>query len=109
MSARQSSQASSADSYVGQFAPSVPVWGYDHRQCIVRVLGARIECRAPDACCNPYLTHAVMLAAMRDGIANRIEPGDPHAEDDFPARAVADLFPAYDQDGGLLLVLTPSK
>jgi PAS domain-containing protein len=32
-----------------------------------------------------------------------------HAEDDFPARAVADLFPAYDQDGGLLLVLTPSK
>jgi glutamine synthetase len=70
---------------VGQFAPSVPVWGYDHRQCIVRVLGPRMELRAPDACCNPYLTHAVMLAAMRDGIANQIEPGDPHDEDDFPA------------------------
>jgi PAS domain-containing protein len=32
-----------------------------------------------------------------------------HAEGDLPARAVADLFPAYDDDGGLLLILTPSK
>ena len=32
-----------------------------------------------------------------------------HAEGDLPAKAVADLFPAYDADGGLLLVLTPSK
>jgi PAS domain-containing protein len=30
-----------------------------------------------------------------------------HAEGDLPAEAVADLFPAYDEDGGLLLVLTP--
>ncbi len=30
-----------------------------------------------------------------------------HAENDLPAQAVADLFPAYDDDGGLLLVLTP--
>jgi len=29
------------------------------------------------------------------------------AEGDLPAEAVADLFPAYDDDGGLLLVLTP--
>ena len=29
------------------------------------------------------------------------------AEGDQPAEAVADLFPAYDDDGGLLLVLTP--
>ena len=32
-----------------------------------------------------------------------------NAEGDLPARATADLFPAYDDDGGLLLVLTPSK
>jgi PAS domain-containing protein len=32
-----------------------------------------------------------------------------NAEGDIPAKAVADLFPAYDDDGGLLLVLTPSK
>ena len=30
-----------------------------------------------------------------------------HAEGDLPAEAVADVFPAYDDDGGLLLVLTP--
>jgi PAS domain-containing protein len=32
-----------------------------------------------------------------------------NAEGDLPARATADLFPAYDDDGGLLLVLTPVK
>ena len=30
------------------------------------------------------------------------------AEGDLDTRAVADIFPAYDEDGGLLLVLTPS-
>ncbi len=30
-----------------------------------------------------------------------------HAEGDLPATAVADIFPAYDDDGGLLIVLTP--
>lgn len=29
------------------------------------------------------------------------------AEGDLEARAVADIFPAYDEDGGMLLVLTP--
>lgn len=29
------------------------------------------------------------------------------AEGDLPAQATADIFPAYDEDGGLLLVLTP--
>jgi hypothetical protein len=31
------------------------------------------------------------------------------AEGDFPVQATADLFPAYDDDGGLLIVLTPVK
>jgi PAS domain-containing protein len=30
-----------------------------------------------------------------------------HAEGDRPEPAKADIFPAYDEDGGLLLVLTP--
>jgi PAS domain-containing protein len=30
-----------------------------------------------------------------------------NAEGDLPAEAIADVFPAYDDDGGLLLVLTP--
>jgi hypothetical protein len=32
-----------------------------------------------------------------------------NAEGDLPARATADLFPAYDDDGGMLLILTPAK
>ncbi len=31
-----------------------------------------------------------------------------NAEGDLPADATADVFPAYDEDGGLLLVLTPN-
>ena len=37
------------------------------------------------------------------------KPVEVRAEGDLPARATADLFPAYDEDGGLLLVLTPEK
>lgn len=79
--------ASTVNSYarfwdVGLFAPTIPIWGYDNRLCIVRVLGTRLEYRAPDACCNPYLTHAILIAAMRDGIENRIDPGPPHAPDE---------------------------
>lgn len=37
------------------------------------------------------------------------KPVQVNAEGDLPATATADLFPAYDDDGGLLLVLTPSK
>ncbi len=32
-----------------------------------------------------------------------------NAEGDLPAQAKADLFPAYDDDGGMLLVLTPTS
>ena len=32
-----------------------------------------------------------------------------HAEGDRPEPAKADIFPAYDEDGGLLLVLTPKS
>jgi len=38
------------------------------------------------------------------------KPVEVHANGDLPARAVADIFPAYDdEEGGLLLVLTPGN
>ena len=37
------------------------------------------------------------------------KPVEVHAEGDLPAKATADIFPAYDDDGGLLVVLTPAK
>ena len=47
--------------------------------------------------------------ALEWGVRRLGKPVTVHAEGDLPAKAVADLFPAYDADGGLLLVLTPSK
>ncbi len=43
------------------------------------------------------------------GVRALDRPVQVHAEGDFPAAAKADLFPAYDDDGGLLLVLTPER
>ncbi len=37
----------------------------------------RVEFRAPDPSCNPYITFAAMLMAGLDGIQNRLDPGDP--------------------------------
>jgi PAS domain-containing protein len=57
----------------------------------------------------------------RDGVTDPIETSlewgvrslgkrvSVNAEGDLPARAVADVFPAYDEDGGLLIVLTPES
>jgi PAS domain-containing protein len=53
--------------------------------------------------------------AIADPIATSLEWGvrslgkhvSVNAEGDIPAEAVADVFPAYDEDGGLLIVLTP--
>jgi PAS domain-containing protein len=53
----------------------------------------------------------------RDPVATSLEwgvrvldkPVTVHAEGDRPERAKADIFPAYDDDGGLLLVLTPRR
>jgi PAS domain-containing protein len=47
--------------------------------------------------------------ALEWGVRQRDKKVTVNAEGDIPARATADLFPAYDDDGGLLLVLTPSK
>jgi hypothetical protein len=43
------------------------------------------------------------------GVRKLQQPVEVNAEGDLPARATADLFPAYDDDGGMLLVLTPAK
>jgi glutamine synthetase len=37
----------------------------------------RIEFRAPDPSCNPYLAFSAMLMAGLDGIQNKIDPGQP--------------------------------
>lgn len=43
------------------------------------------------------------------GVRSLGKPVSVHAEGDLPVDAVADVFPAYDDDGGLLVVLTPEN
>jgi hypothetical protein len=47
--------------------------------------------------------------ALEWGVRAQGKPVRVEAEGDFPVVATADLFPAYDDDGGLLIVLTPVK
>jgi hypothetical protein len=47
--------------------------------------------------------------ALEWGVRVRDKRVRVHAEGDLPAEATADLFPAYDDDGGLLIILTPMK
>jgi PAS domain-containing protein len=50
-----------------------------------------------------------VATALEWGVRVLDKPVSVNAEGDLPARATADLFPAYDEDGGLLVVLTPAK
>ena len=62
----------------GYEAPVYLTWARRNRSDLIRVpqsrpgkeVSTRIEYRAPDAACNPYLAFAVMLAAGLEGIAN---------------------------------------
>lgn len=55
-------------------------WGLNNRNVALRIPrasgpGTRVEHRVAGADANPYLVLAAILAGMRHGIANRIEPG----------------------------------
>ncbi len=72
----------------GYEAPVYISWALRNRSDLIRVPGydpgnekaTRIEYRAPDPACNPYLAFAVMLAAGLEGIENEYEPCDPVEE-----------------------------
>jgi glutamine synthetase len=49
----------------------------------------RIEFRAPDPSCNPYLAFAALLMAGLDGVINKIEPPEPVDEDIYELDAEA--------------------
>jgi glutamine synthetase len=64
------------------WAPVFCCYGNNNRTNMLRIpgAGARVECRAPDIACNPYLGAALMLAAGLEGIEQAIDPGPPHRE-----------------------------
>ena len=60
----------------GQFAPSVINWGMDNKTCTVRQsANGRLEYKLPDASVNPYLSHAALLAAIKDGLDTKVDCG----------------------------------
>ena len=58
------------------WAPCFTSWGGNNRSNTVRIPsdGARIELRAADSACNPYLGMALMIAAGLEGIKQSLEP-----------------------------------
>lgn len=81
------------------WAPIYVTYGYNNRTNMMRVpwvrpeiegdarehkgvylSSARLECRAVDTACNPYLAAAMMLAAGLDGIEKNMDPGDPNQD-----------------------------
>lgn len=82
----------------------------------------RVEFRAPDPSCNPYLCFAALLMAGLDGVQNRIDPGEPMDKDlyelppeelaliDQVPGSLADVLDALEADYEFLLkgdVFTP--
>lgn len=64
------------------WAPIHVSFGSNNRTNMLRVplAGGRVECRAVDMSCNPYLAAALVLAAGLEGIRGGLDPGTPHAE-----------------------------
>jgi len=70
----------------GWEAPVYITWARYNRSALIRVpmttdpRKVRIEYRATDGSCNPYLAFAVMLMAGLDGVKNKLEPPPPVEE-----------------------------
>ena len=62
------------------YAPVSPTWGVNNRSVALRIPAGdikarRIEHRPAGVDANPYLVGATVLAGIRHGMANRIDPG----------------------------------
>jgi glutamine synthetase len=80
----------------GAEAPARVCWARVHRGALLRVPevavghATRLELRAPDPSCNPYLALASMLKAGVDGIQHELELPE-------PARELGDAEPGEDE------------
>ena len=62
------------------WAPVFICYGNNNRTNMLRIpsAGGRVECRAADISCNPYLGAAMILAAGLEGIREQLDPGAPN-------------------------------
>jgi len=83
----------------GYEAPVNIAYSQRNRSAICRIpankssKAKRVEFRAPDPTCNPYLAFSAILMAGLDGIANKIDPGNPTDRDlyELPAEEKAKI------------------
>ena len=88
----------------GYDAPVFASWGRNDQSAVVRIPTAkvgkisatRIEYRAPDPACNPYLAFSVILAAGLAGIENRYELDDDSSSQAAPVHLPTTLADALD-------------
>ncbi|MEL6520789.1 MAG: type III glutamate--ammonia ligase [Pseudomonadota bacterium] len=64
------------------WAPIYACYGNNNRTNAMRIPlgGGRVELRAADSACNPYLGAALVLAAGLEGIEEDLDPGDPNTD-----------------------------
>jgi glutamine synthetase len=64
------------------WAPVFACYGGNNRTNTLRIplAGGRVELRAADSACNPYLGVAMVLMAGLAGIEQDLDPGEPHSE-----------------------------
>ena len=64
------------------WAPVFACYGGNNRTNTIRIplAGNRVELRAADSACNPYLGVAMVLMAGLEGIEQLLDPGAPHSE-----------------------------
>jgi glutamine synthetase len=64
------------------WAPIFCCYGNNNRTNTLRIplAGGRVELRAADSACNPYLGAAMVLTAGLQGIEEGLDPGKPHRE-----------------------------
>src|SRR5438067_255830 len=90
----------------GYEAPVHVCWAHRNRSALVRVPAARpgddracrVEYRALDPACNPYLAFAVILAAGLDGVARGLEP---------PAEATDNIYAMSEEERRAIGIASP--
>ncbi len=102
-------------------APVFVTWGHSNRSALIRVplykprkgTSARIEYRAPDPACNPYLAFSLMLAAGLKGIEEGYELPEESEDNTFeltPAeRAAAGIDRLPESLGEALAIMESSE
>ena len=88
------------------WAPIFACYGNNNRTNAIRIPkgGGRVELRAADSACNPYLGAAMCLAAGLEGIEEGLDPGDPNTDnmylvpdDELARRGIATLPRTLDE------------